>query len=213
MTPQPHQPTTPALTPEQAAALDRFAAAVAASPHNLVSKRARGELDSRHVPEAVALAHLLPEGPLRVLDVGTGGGFPGMVVAITRPDLVVTLLDATRKKTAFLEQVATDLGLSVQVRTGRAEELAREAELAGSFDLVTARAVAALDRLLPWTLPFLRPGGHLYAVKGERWQEELEAASEALRRLGGQVVATPDDLPGDSATAVTPRVVIIARAR
>lgn len=199
--------------PTITATLERYAQLVESSPHNLVSRSARAELTTRHVPEAVALAGLLPSGIGRLLDLGSGGGFPGMVVAIVRQDLEVHLLDATRKKTAFLEQAATELGVPVVVHTGRAEELAR-GELAGSFDVVTARAVAPLDRLVPWALPFLSPGGVLYAVKGQRWREELEQAAGVIQRLGGHVVATPDDLPPASAQDAghRPDVVMIARA-
>jgi 16S rRNA (guanine527-N7)-methyltransferase len=189
--------------------LERFADLVAASPHNLVSRRARTELTTRHVPEAVAVAGLLPRGAGTLLDVGSGGGFPGMVIAIVRPDLDVHLLDATAKKTAFLRAAAAELGVPVTVHTGRAEELLRS-ELGGSFDLVTARAVAPLSRLLPWTIPFLRPGGVLCAVKGERWQEELHAVEPLLGRLGVRVLATPDDLPE---TGVRPRVLLLTRSR
>jgi 16S rRNA (guanine527-N7)-methyltransferase len=192
--------------------LRRFAAAVAASPHNLVSRTARDQLLSRHVPESIRLAHLLPGTARRLLDVGSGGGFPGMVLAIVRPELEVHLLDSTAKKTRFLTETADELGVDVTVHTGRAEDLAKP-PLAGSFDVVTARAVAPLDRLLPWTLPFLHPDGLLYAIKGDRWVEELEQATSVLGRLGGRVVATPEDQAGDRGTDPQPRVVIIARAR
>jgi 16S rRNA (guanine527-N7)-methyltransferase len=218
------------------ARLGRFAELIASSPHNLVSRGARAELLTRHVPESVALARLLPGGGGRLLDVGSGGGLPGMVIAIVRADYEVHLLDSTRKKTAFLADAAEELQVSVTVHTGRAEELAAP-PLAASFDVVTARAVAPLDRLLPWTLPFLVERGVLYAVKGERWREELDAAELQLARLGAQILATPDDLAAsppqstagrpeattDSvapssttdppAAAATPRVVMIGRAR
>jgi 16S rRNA (guanine527-N7)-methyltransferase len=198
-----------ALSPDQAARLERFAALVVASPHNLVSRAARAELLTRHVPESVALAAMLPTGPARVLDVGTGGGFPGMVIALVRPDLQVHLLDATAKKTAFIRAAAAELAVPVAVHTGRAEELVRS-ELAASFDVVTARAVAPLQRLLTWTVPFLRPGGRLYAIKGQRWRDELATAADALRRTGARVVATPDDRPCPDPG---PQVVILARVR
>ncbi|WP_052664964.1 16S rRNA (guanine(527)-N(7))-methyltransferase RsmG [Nitriliruptor alkaliphilus] len=193
--------------------LTRFAALVRASEHNLVSRRAREELESRHLPECVRLADVLPRGEQRVLDIGSGGGFPGMVLAIVRPDLEVHLLDATAKKTAFLAAAAQELGVHVTVHTGRAEELVRGASLAGGFDVVTARAVAPLDRLVTWAVPFLRPGGLLYAVKGQRWAEELEAARTAIAKLGASVVATPDDVhtPGDDLADLQPRVVMLAR--
>ena len=199
------------MSDEHRRQLSVFAAAVRASPHNLVSRSALDELEERHIPESIGLAALLPTGTLqqRLIDVGSGGGFPGIVIAIVRPDIQVTLLDARKKKTEFLEAVARELDLDVTVLRGRAEDLVRS-EHGGSYDLVTARAVAPLDRLLPWTLPFLRPGGMLYAVKGERWQEELEDAAVVLRRLRGRVVATPPEI--NSITPGAPRTVIVTRA-
>lgn len=164
------------------------------------------------MPEAVELAGLLPRGRARLLDLGSGGGLPGLVIAIVRRDLEVHLLDSTRKKTAFLRDAAAELGVPVTVHTGRAEELARP-PLASSFDLVTARAVAPLATLVEWAVPYLKVDGLLYAVKGERWPEELRTAGGSLRRAGAQVVATPDDLAVENREAVTPRVVIIGRSR
>ncbi len=177
--------------------LAAFAAAVRDSPHNLLSSRALTELESRHIAESRAFAALLPRDA-RVLDLGTGGGFPGMVVAIARPDLDVTLLDATLKKVNFLREVADDLGVAVQCLRGRAEDL--QQEYAGQFDVVTARAVAPLDRLLPWALPFLRPGGLLFAIKGAQWREELDEALPQIRHSRATVV----HVPGKPPAVVTP---------
>lgn len=201
-------------SPHQQERLERFAVRVAASPHNLVSRRAREELRSRHVPECVALAGLLPRGTARLLDIGSGGGLPGLVIAIVRPDLEVHLLDSTRKKTAFLREVAAELEVPITVHTGRAEDLATT-PLAGSFDLVTARAVASLAQLIPLAVPFLARQGLLYAVKGERWAAELDEAAAVLPRQGARVVATPGDVAGagDGDGDPTPRVVIIGRSR
>lgn len=209
-----YAPPMPRPTDQQQDRLARFAELVAASPHNLVSKRARSELATRHVPECVQLAAMLPVGPQRVLDLGSGGGFPGLVVAIVRPELEVHLLDATRKKTAFLEEAARELGVAVHVHTGRAEALAREPGLRARFDVVTARAVAPLDRLVGWAMPFLRPGGVLYAMKGDRWREELEVAQAAIARAGASVLATPEDVPNSAIPPEVPlpRVVMLARA-
>jgi len=198
-----------ALVDEQ---LEAFTRLVESSPHNLVSKRARDELRSRHVPECVALARMLPTGRQRVLDVGSGGGFPGVVLAIVRPELEVHLLDSTQKKTRFLEEVGAELDLGIIVHRGRAEALARP-PLADSFDVVTARAVAPLDRLIRWTVPFLRVGGLLYAVKGERWQEELAGAEAQLPRSGARLVATPDEATVDNTIEDAPRIVMISRDR
>jgi 16S rRNA (guanine527-N7)-methyltransferase len=199
------------MTPDQRALLERFADAVRSSPHNLVSAGAREVLWERHVLESVALSQLLPSpgSAATLLDVGSGGGFPGMVIAIMRPDLEVTLLDSRRKKTVFLQETAQTLGLSSVVLHGRAEEFAQQEEYRSRYDLVTARAVAPMHRLLAWTVPFLAPGGLLYAVKGVRWREELEEAEAALQRHRVRIVFTPDDpaptVPG------SPRTVIVAQ--
>lgn len=192
--------------------LEAFARLVETSPHNLVSKRARSELRSRHVPECVALASMLPRGEQRVLDVGSGGGFPGIVLAIVRPELEVHLLDSTQKKANFLEDAGKELDLPIVVHRGRAEDLAKP-PLADTFDVVTARAVAPLDRLISWTIPFLRVGGLLYAVKGERWEAELARSEDQLRRSGARLVATPDEMVVEGAFEGSPRVVMIARDR
>lgn len=137
---------------------------------------------SRHALDALSLVpHLsgLPAGA-RVLDVGSGGGVPGMVLAIARPDLRFTLLDATEKKVHFLEDAAHALGLgNVEGAWGRAEEV----ELGPPFDAVTARAVAKISVLLGWTAPFVKPGGTLLFIKGERAEAELEDAKKELRRF------------------------------
>lgn len=192
--------------------LDVFATAVENSRHNLVSARAVDEIRTRHIPECVALAHMLPVGPTRLLDVGSGGGFPGLVIAAVRPDLHVTLLDSTRKKTEFLAETAEEMGVAADVLNGRAEEVVKD--LGGTFPLVTARAVAPLERLIGWTVPFLQSDGLLYAVKGDRWPEELDAAAGELRRYDAHVVATPADIhqTDADATAERPKVVIIGRA-
>ena len=134
-----------------------------------------------------------------------------MVIAMTRPDLAVELLEATGKKAEFLTEAAGRLGLPVTVHHGRAEELAT-GQLAGAFDLVTARAVAPLQRLGPWTAPFLRRGGQLHAIKGERWSEELTAARPTLDRLGLVVRAIPSGGRPEG-EAGGPRVVVLERTR
>jgi 16S rRNA (guanine527-N7)-methyltransferase len=199
------------MTPDQRELLERFADAVRSSPHNLVSSAAREVLWERHVLESVGLSRLLPSpgSAATLLDVGSGGGFPGLVIAIMRPDLAVTLLDSRQKKAGFLRETAHGLGLHSVVLQGRAEEFAQDEVHRSRYDLVTARAVAPMKQLLAWTLPFLAPGGLLYAVKGVRWREELEEAEAALQRHRARVVFTPDDpnptVPG------APRTVIVTR--
>jgi 16S rRNA (guanine527-N7)-methyltransferase len=151
---------------------------------NLTAIRDRTEAWNRHVIESVRLLPLLGSGT-SLLDVGSGGGLPGMVLAIARPDLAVTLLEATGKKARFLEQTARSLQLE------NLSVLCDRAELAGAvnspqrerFDIVTARAVAPLRVLLELTVPFAKVNGLLLAVKGEKAADELAAAAGALREL------------------------------
>jgi 16S rRNA (guanine527-N7)-methyltransferase len=158
---------------------------------NLTAIRDHDEAWKRHVLETLRLLAVLPEGS-SLIDVGSGGGIPGMVLAIARPSLSVTLLEATTKKVRFLEATGKTLGLSnLRVVDDRAETAAavgspyREA-----FDIVTARAVAPLRVLLELTVPFAKVGGHLLAVKGERAQDELAEASRARSTLQVELTGT-----------------------
>jgi 16S rRNA (guanine527-N7)-methyltransferase len=169
--------------------LRRYAELVRLSPHNLLSRQGLTELETRHIPESVRFAAALPRAS-ELLDLGSGGGLPGMVIAIVRPDIHVHLLDATRKKTEFLRETAVALGIEVTVHNGRAEEMAG-GDLRHRFPIVTARALARLSTLVDLALPYLAPGGTLYAIKGGRWQEELEEVSS----LELEVVSTPELVP------------------
>lgn len=175
-----------ALTPLQRTQLERFLALLleANSHFNLTAVRDPGVAWERHVVESLGLVPLLGEART-LLDVGSGGGLPGMVLAIALPDTSVTLLEASEKKAHFLAQTSAALGLNnVRVECRRAESAAALGEpLRESFDWVTARAVAALPVLLELTVPFVRLGGRVLAVKGERAMEELAAAESAQRAL------------------------------
>ncbi|MBN9167032.1 MAG: 16S rRNA (guanine(527)-N(7))-methyltransferase RsmG [Myxococcales bacterium] len=153
----------------------------------------------RHILDALTLLPLLPRLPDvpaggSLLDIGSGGGIPGIPLAIARPDLHITLVEATQKKASFLSAVSAAMGLSnVSVRAERAESLVR-GELHSAFDVVTARAVARLITLAPLTLPFARPGGLVLLIKGQRADEELAEASTVLRKQRAaheRTVATP----------------------
>ena len=126
--------------------------------------------------------------PLRLLDVGSGAGFPGLPLKIMRPDLRVTLLEATGKKVTFLQQMVNCLELSgVDVIKGRAEDLAHEPEHREAYDLVVARAVARMRVLSEYCLPFCRLGGRMVAQKGEGAAEETGEAESALDVLAGRL--------------------------
>ncbi|MFD7652519.1 16S rRNA (guanine(527)-N(7))-methyltransferase RsmG [Actinosynnema sp. NPDC059797] len=149
----------------------------------LIGPREVDRLWERHLLNSAVIAELLPQGS-RVVDVGSGAGLPGLPLAIARPDLDLTLLEPMARRVAWLTECVGALGLDVTVLRGRAEEKPVRDRLSGS-DVVTARAVAPLDRLAGWCLPLLRPGGRLVALKGESAEEELTRDAEAVRRAGG----------------------------
>ncbi len=123
-----------------------------------------------------------------MVDVGTGGGLPGVPLAIARPELSVTLLEATERKARFLEEVRTRLGLkNVEVVQVRAEELGGMLEYRDSFGLATARAVATLPVVLEYCAPLVRIGGHVISMKAQLHEEELSAGIRASTQLGVQL--------------------------
>lgn len=126
----------------------------------------------------------LPQGA-SVIDVGTGAGFPGMVLKIVRPDLRMTLLDGLNKRLVFLNAVLSELGLTAETVHLRAEEAGRNPRYREQFDLVTARAVSALPTLCEYCLPLVKKGGFFVAMKGSSAKEESVAAQNAVRLLGG----------------------------
>ena len=122
----------------------------------------------------------------KILDVGTGAGFPAVVLKIFRPQIKFTLLDSLNKRVEFLRRVIAELELDgVEVVHGRAEELARQKIFREQFDAVTARAVARLNILAEYCLPFVKVGGKFIALKGKNFREELDEAREAIKILGG----------------------------
>jgi 16S rRNA (guanine527-N7)-methyltransferase len=144
-----------------------------------------GRLWARHILNSAAVAPYLPATGA-VIDLGSGAGLPGVVLAVMRPDLRVLLVEPMERRAAWLREVVSDLGLTSEVIRARAEEL--HGELA--VEAVTARAVAPLSRLVPWSLPLLAKGGVLLALKGERAAEEVRSAAEAIQRAGGGLAET-----------------------
>lgn len=145
------------------------------------------EIETRLFADALALLPLMPPRVTRLLDIGSGGGLPGMALAIARPDLRVDLLDATGKKVRFLEATASELELGrVTAIQGRAEEFVHERNRRGGYEVVTARAVARLVTLAELTLPFVRRGGVALLPKGSAAADELDEARYAIGMLGGR---------------------------
>ena len=161
-----------------------FAALLAMNEEmNLTAIEDPAEVWEKHGLDALSLVPHLPRAGA-LLDVGSGGGVPGLVLAIARRDLRVTLLEATQKKAGFLAAVARELGLDNVVVVAERAEAAAKGELCSRFDVVTARAVARLDKLLPITAPFARAGGILLLIKGARAPVELEEAARVMKKLG-----------------------------
>jgi 16S rRNA (guanine527-N7)-methyltransferase len=127
--------------------------------------------------------------PWHLLDVGTGAGFPGIPLNIVAPRLRVTLMDGTGKKITFLKEIVAQLGLAeVEVVQGRAEEMGNHPDHRGQYDLVTARAVAALNTLVEYLLPLVRRGGLAVIYKGASATQEFVEARKAIELLGGETV-------------------------
>jgi 16S rRNA (guanine527-N7)-methyltransferase len=141
-----------------------------------------GRLWERHLLNSAAVAELLGVGE-RVVDIGSGAGLPGLPLAIARPDLRVVLVEPLLRRSEFLRAVVAELGLRVEVVRGRAEDCAVRRAV-GEMDAAVSRAVAGLDRLAKWSLPLLRPGGHMIAIKGERAREEVHEHRRVMTALG-----------------------------
>lgn len=152
---------------------------------NLTAVRDAEGVWIRHVFDSLALLpHLHGDLNQRALDLGSGGGLPGIPLAVMRPDMGWTLVDSVAKKARFLEETAAELGLkNVRVDTRRAEALGRDTDFREGFNVVTARAVARLPTLLELTVPLLRVKGRLYAMKGQQASEELRESRRAMERL------------------------------
>lgn len=145
----------------------------------------------------------VPKGA-RVIDVGTGAGFPSIPMKLVRGDLELTLLDSLQKRLDFLRAVCGELGLQAELVHARAEDGGREARYRGSFDLAVSRAVAGLDLLAEYCLPFVRTGGLFLALKGSAGREEAKTGARAASLCGGKIREVIDyRLPnGDSRTLV-----------
>ncbi|MFE6940211.1 16S rRNA (guanine(527)-N(7))-methyltransferase RsmG [Streptomyces chartreusis] len=177
--------------PEQAREVfgDRYGDAVryaellaeAGVQRGLIGPREVPRLWERHLLNCAVLSEVVPEG-VTVCDVGSGAGLPGIPLALVREDLKITLLEPLLRRTNFLTEVVELLGLDhVTVVRGRAEEVMGKLP---PVHVVTARAVAPLDRLATWGIPLLRPYGEMLALKGDAAEEELKSAATALSKLG-----------------------------
>ncbi|MBK7721823.1 MAG: 16S rRNA (guanine(527)-N(7))-methyltransferase RsmG [Austwickia sp.] len=150
----------------------------------LIGPRELDRLWGRHVVNCALVSELIPQD-VRVADIGSGAGLPGLVLAVRRPDVQFTLIESMARRVTWLTESVAELGLSnVEVVRARAEDLAGRVVV----DIVTARAVAPLTRLLGWSWPLCREGGQILAMKGAAAEHEVEEAGPWLRRVGA---ATP----------------------
>lgn len=148
----------------------------------LLGPREVDRLWERHILNSAVVGELI-ERDARVVDVGSGAGLPGLPLAIARPDLSVTLVEPMQRRIEFLTEAVAALGLDVAVVRGRAEDPGVRTG-AGGADAVVSRAVADLGKLTRWSLPLLRPGGRMLALKGERAEAEVAENRTAMARLG-----------------------------
>lgn len=178
------------LSAEQIQQLNRYA-------QLLVEWNQKMNLTAITDPEGILIKHFLdsilpfslvplPEGS-SLIDVGTGAGFPSVPLLIWRPDLRVTLLDSLQKRLTFLEEVLAQCGLSAKLIHMRAEDGGRQPILREQFDAATARAVANLRELSEYCLPYVKPGGMFFSLKGGEIKEETENAQKAVSLLGGRI--------------------------
>lgn len=177
-------PAAAAVFGPRLAIAERYAAVLAGPgvEWGLLGPREVPRLWERHLLNCAAIGLLLEPGE-RIVDIGSGAGLPGIPLAIARPDLDVALLEPLLRRSEFLKQVVAELGLAVEVVRGRAEEPWVRERL-GERDAAVSRAVAALDKLTRWSMPLVRPGGRMIALKGERATEELEQHRRVMAAAG-----------------------------
>ncbi len=171
----------------------------------LIGPREAPRIWERHLLNCAGLTELLPDG-VSVLDLGAGAGLPGLVLAALRPDLEIVLLEPLLRRAVFLQQVVDELGLAqVRVVRARAEQAAGTLQV----DVVVARAVAPLERLVGWAMPLLPPGGRLLAQKGDRAEQEIDASRDAVHASEGTQVHI--ETVGEEQLCTLGRVVVVVR--
>lgn len=155
---------------------------------NLTTITDENEIILKHFVDSLTVAKYIKKGA-KVIDVGTGGGFPGIPLKIYRPDLDVVLLDSLNKRVNFLNDVIENLDLeSIKVIHGRAEDAGQDKKYRESFDVAISRAVANMATLSEYLIPFVKVGGIAIAMKGPEIEEELNGAKKAIKILGGNIL-------------------------
>lgn len=156
---------------------------------NLTAITEYSEVVIKHFADSAAIGCITDmNGNIDLIDVGTGAGFPGIVLKIVYPQLSVVLLDSLNKRVNFLKNVITELGLTdISAIHGRAEDIARNKDYREKFDLCVSRAVANMSSLSEYCLPFVKVGGRFIPYKADGCDEEVKTASKAVNTLGGKI--------------------------
>jgi 16S rRNA (guanine527-N7)-methyltransferase len=172
----------------------------------LLGPREVDRLWSRHILNSAVIAEALDSG-VRIADIGSGAGLPGIPLALARPELRLTLIEPLLRRSDFLREVVDELGLDITIVRGRAEDRSVRQQV-GEMDAVVSRAVASLDKLTKWSIPLLRPGGRMVAIKGERAADEIQEHRRVMTALGAvdvKVMRCGADYVDPPATAVVAR--------
>ncbi|HNX28209.1 MAG TPA: 16S rRNA (guanine(527)-N(7))-methyltransferase RsmG [Syntrophomonadaceae bacterium] len=157
--------------------------------HNLVSRKSLAEEFDKHIEDSLHICTLFDLSGLRGADIGTGAGFPGLIMAMALPDNYISLIEPDLKKSNFLQRMKNELSLGkVEVIKSRAEEVGHNPEYRASYDFCTSRAVTSINILLEYGIPLLKIGGKMFLWKGQNYKQELEQASNALQILNASVI-------------------------
>jgi len=176
---------------------------------NLTAITEPDDVTVKHFADCLALFGKvnIPENA-KIIDVGTGAGFPGLVLLLTRPDIKMTFLDSTKKKLGFIQNVLDETGVSAEVIHARAEEAGQNPQYREKFDFATARAVANLTNLSEYCLPFVKVGGKFVSMKAAASDEEIASAKKAIGILGGKI---EEDIIFDLTDGMPRRIVEIKK--
>lgn len=161
---------------------------------NLTAITGYEDVVRKHFIDSILICSLLDlNKDIRIIDVGTGAGFPGIPIKILNPDCRIVLLDSLNKRVRFLETVVNELGLdNVECIHGRAEDVSREKKYRASFDLSVSRAVANLSTLCEYCIPFLKKGGMLVSYKSDKADDEINGSENAVRTLGSEITSVKE---------------------
>ena len=178
---------------------------------NLTAISGETEVARLHFLDCLALMNVTELSGKRMIDIGSGAGFPGMPLKIACPELELTMLDSLGKRVTFLEELTEKLGLTADCVSARAEEQVMKPGWRESFDVASSRAVAGLNILAELCLPYVKVGGLFISMKSVGSDEEISAASRAIKELGGSIERIYDyEIPG---TELTHRAVIIRKKK